>query len=70
MVRSPNIQNVYDVGIQTSNTNGILDSMLTTVVLNSTYGDYNMLSINAIVAQTDIEVSGTGPLELTFFLNY
>lgn len=44
--------------------------MLTTVVLNSTYGDYDMLSINAIVAQTDVAVSGTGPLELTFFLNY
>ena len=62
MIRSPNAPGVYDVGIQTSNINGILDSMTTTVVLNSTYGDYNMLSINAIVAQTDVPVSGTGPL--------
>lgn len=44
--------------------------MSTTVSLNSTYGDYSMLSIDAIVAQSNVAVSGTGPLELTFFLNY
>ena len=70
LVKSPATPGVYDVGIQTSNSNGILDSMSTTVVLNSTVGDYDMLSINAIVAQSDVPVSGTGPLELTFFLNY
>lgn len=69
-VRSPNIPNTYTVLIQTANSNGILDSMTATVTLNSTYGDYKMLSINAIVAQSDVPVSGTGPLELTFFLNY
>ena len=69
-VRSPATQNVYTVGIQTANSNGILDEMTTTVSLNTTEGDYNMLSINAIVAQSNVPVSGTGPLELTFFLNY
>ena len=69
-VRSPSTPNVYTVGIQTANSNGILDQMTTTVSLNSTQGDYNMLSIDAIVAQSNVPVSGTGPLELTFFLNY
>jgi hypothetical protein len=69
-VRSPNTPNTYSVGIQTANTKGVLDSMTTSVSLNSTYGDYKMLSINAIVAQSNVPVSGTGPLELTFFLNY
>ena len=36
--------------------------MTTTVSLNSTEGDYDMLSINAIVAQSNVPVSGTGPL--------
>lgn len=69
-VRSPGTTGTYNVGIQTANSNGILDSMTTTVTLNSTYGDYKMLSIDAIVAQSNVPVSGTGPLELTFFLNY
>lgn len=69
-VRSPSTPNTYSVLIQTANSNGVLDSMTGTVTLNSTYGDYKMLSINAIVAQSDVPVSGTGPLELTFFLNY
>ena len=61
-VRSPNTPNTYTVGIQTANSNGILDSMTTTVSLNATEGDYDMLSINAIVAQSNVPVSGTGPL--------
>jgi hypothetical protein len=69
-VRSPATPGTYTVGIRTANINGTVDSMSTTVFLNSTYGDYSMLSINAIVAQSDVAVSGTGPLELTFFLNY
>ncbi len=44
--------------------------MTTKVVLNSTYGTINMLSINAITANAKVEVGKTGPLELTFFLNY
>lgn len=70
MVRSPNALGVYNVFIQTANSKGTLDSMTANVTLNSTYGDYQMLSINAIVAQSNVPVSGTGPLELTFFLNY
>ncbi len=62
MVRSPNTLGVYNVQIQTANSKGIVDSMATTVSLNSTYGDYQMLSINAIVAQSNVPVSGTGPL--------
>lgn len=44
--------------------------MNTTVFLNATYGDYDMLSINAITANSPVAVGCTGPLELTFFLNY
>lgn len=36
--------------------------MTTSISINGTYGDYDMLSINAIVAQSDVPVSGTGPL--------
>lgn len=69
-VRSPSTPNTYQVQIETANSNGVLDSMTTSVSLNSTEGDYDMLSINAIVAQSNVPVSGTGPLEFTFFLNY
>jgi hypothetical protein len=69
-VRSPSTTGTYTVHIQTANINGTLDSMSTNVYLNGTYGDYSMLSIDAIVAQSNVPVSGTGPLELTFFLNY
>ena len=62
-VRSPSVMNDSSiVAIQTANSNGILDSMTTTVSLNSTEGDYEMLSINAIVARSNVPVSGTGPL--------
>jgi hypothetical protein len=61
-VRSPNTAGSYIVGIQTANVNGVLDTMTTSIFLNSTYGDYSMLSINAIVAQSNVPVSGTGPL--------
>ena len=30
----------------------------------------DMLSINAITANSKVPVAATGPLELTFFLNY
>ena len=67
---APNLTQAYDVIIETANSNGVVDTMTATVNLNSTQGDYSMLSINAIVAQSNVPVSGTGPLELTFFLNY
>jgi hypothetical protein len=70
LVRSPVTPGTYTVSITTANINGTVDSMSTTVYLNGTYGDYSMLSIDAIVAQSNVPVSGTGPLELTFFLNY
>lgn len=69
-VRSPGTPGTSTVNIRTANTNGTVDSMATTVFLNATYGDYSMLSINAFVAPSNVAVSGTGPLELTFFLNY
>lgn len=62
LVRSPATPNSYSVIIQTKNINGIVDTMNTSVSINGTYGDYDMLSINAIVAQSDVPVSGTGPL--------
>ena len=71
LVRSPSdTTNPYSVQIETANLNGVVDTMSKNVTLNDTYGDYEMLSINAIVSQSDVPVSGTGPLELTFFLNY
>jgi hypothetical protein len=48
--------------IETRNIQGIVDTMTTSISINGTYGDYDMLSINAIVAQSDVPVSGTGPL--------
>lgn len=62
LVRSPATPNSYNVIIQTRNINGIVDTMTTSISINGTYGDYDMLSINAIVAQSDVPVSGTGPL--------
>lgn len=44
--------------------------MTSMIMLNSTYGTMDMLSINAITANTKVAVGKTGPLELTFFLNY
>lgn len=62
MVRSPAIPGAYPVMISTANINGTVDQMTSSVVLNSTYGDYSMLSIAGIVAGSDVPVSGTGPL--------
>ena len=62
MLRSPSTPQLYNVLIQTANAYGILDSMIANVTLNSTYGDYQMLSIDAIVAQSNVPVGGTGPL--------
>jgi hypothetical protein len=61
-VFSPSTAGLYSVQIQTANSNGVLDSMLANVTLNTTYGNYQMLSIDAIVAQSNVPVGGTGPL--------
>jgi hypothetical protein len=61
-VFSPATAGLYNVQIQTANANGVLDSMVANVTLNTTYGNYQMLSIDAIVAQSNVPVSGTGPL--------
>ena len=47
-----------------------MDHVQLTVSLNATYGTMDMLSINAITANSKVAVGNTGPLELTFFLNY
>lgn len=70
LVRSPATPGTSNVLIETKNIDGTVDTMTTSISINGTYGDYDMLSINAIVAQSDVPVSGTGPLELTYFLNY
>jgi hypothetical protein len=62
MVRSPATPGTYTVNIKSGNAKGTVDSMVTSIYLNSTYGDYSMLSINAITAKSDVQVSGTGPL--------
>ena len=47
-----------------------MDELDLVVSLNETYGALDMLSMNAITANAKVPVDGTGPLELTFFLNY
>jgi hypothetical protein len=69
-VGSPSLIGSYDVYIETGNEMGIMDSMTQSISLNSTYGTLNMLSINAITANSKVPVAKTGPLEMTFFLNY
>ena len=39
-----------------------MDRMTTSIVLNSTYGTIDMLSINAITANAKVAVGKTGPL--------
>lgn len=60
----------YDVFVTTYNPNGVLDTATLSVSLNETYGSLDMLSINAITSNAKVAVGHTGPLELTFFLNY
>lgn len=69
-VGTPVTIGTYDVQIITSNPSGVLDSATVSVSLNETYGSLNMLSINAITSNAKVAVGATGPLELTFFLNY
>ncbi len=40
------------------------------VHLNETYGSLSLLSFSAVRKQVKLPVDSTGPLELTFFLNY
>lgn len=69
-VGTPNAIGNYDVNVITANANGTMDSINMIMTLNETYGTLDMLSINAITANAKVPVAGTGPLELTFFLNY
>lgn len=70
LVGTPDIPGEYNVETTTGNYFGVMDKMTTKVILNSTYGTIDMLSINAITANAKVDVGKTGPLELTFFLNY
>jgi hypothetical protein len=49
---------------------GIMDSGSVNITLNNTYGIISMLSVNAITANIKVPAGKTGPLEMTFFLNY
>ena len=69
-VGTPETVGSYDVDITTANSDGVMDHVILTVTLNETYGTMDMLSINAITANSKVPVASTGPLELTFFLNY
>ena len=69
-VGTPEAIGTYNVDITTQNLEGIMDHVVLTVTLNETYGTMDMLSINAITANSKVAVDKTGPLELTFFLNY
>lgn len=52
----------YDIEISTWNSMGTIDSVTTSVTLNTTYGTVNMLSVNAITANAKVPAGGTGPL--------
>ena len=69
-VGTPESTGSYTIDVDTANSLGIMDHVQLTVSLNSTYGTSDMLSINAITANSKVAVGNTGPLELTFFLNY
>ena len=70
VVGTPSISGQYNVDTTTGNYYGVMDKMTSTVFLNSTYGTISMLSIDAITANAKVAVGKTGPLEMTFFLNY
>jgi len=69
-VGSPDAVGTYPVEVSTGNSNGIMDKFTVNAVLNATYGTLDMLSINAITGNSKVPVGKTGPLEMTFFLNY
>jgi len=54
LVGTPNIQGEYVVETITGNYYGVVDKMTNKVVLNSTYGTIDMLSINAITANAKV----------------
>lgn len=60
----------YNIDIATLNAMGVMDSTTLSITLNNTYGTVNMLSVNAITAGVKVPAGMTGPLEMTFFLNY
>jgi hypothetical protein len=62
LVGTPNTLGEYTVETTTGNYLGIMDKMTSKVILNSTYGTIEMLSINAITANAKVEVGKTGPL--------
>lgn len=60
----------YEIEVTTWNYKGMMDRSVSNVLLNSTIGTINMLSIDAVEAGIKVPAGGTGPLEMTFFLNY
>lgn len=69
-VTTPVTPTSYGIDISTFNSMGIMDSASLSITLNNTYGTINMLSVNAITAGVKVPAGQTGPLEMTFFLNY
>jgi len=67
---TPNSPTSHNIDISTFNAMGIMDSTTLSITLNNTYGTVNMLSVNAITANIKVPAGKTGPLEMTFFLNY
>ena len=62
MVNTPVLAGSYNVEIITGNDKGVMDRMTNVISLNSTYGKMDMLSINAITANSKVAVGKTGPL--------
>lgn len=61
-VGTPESVGTYTVDITSANDDGDIDYVQLSVTLNSTYGTMDMLSINAITANSAVPVAGTGPL--------
>lgn len=62
LVGTPDVPGEYNIETTTGNYYGVMDKMTTKVILNSTYGTIDMLSINAITANAKVAVGKTGPL--------
>ena len=67
---TPNSPTSHSIDISTLNAMGVMDSTTLSITLNNTYGTVSMLSVNAITANIKVPAGQTGPLEMTFFLNY
>lgn len=67
---SLDISGSFPVQINTLLFDKVLGQFNGNVYLNETIGTINLLSVSAVQKAIKLPVGKTGPLELTFFLNY